>query len=98
MQNLVGNAGYGPEWLTSPVNVPPAQARVRRPTALPFSGPLLGVERCGRPLRTPVARHLILKLQPGILPFPVLRFWGKNTMAYAGAVAIYRDLPTTTRL
>ena len=27
---------------------------------------------------------LRMRLQPGICPFPVLGFWGKNTMPYAG--------------
>ena len=39
-----------------------------------------------------------MKLQPGILPFPALSFWGKTTMAYAGTMTFYgisRQLPVS---
>ena len=40
-----------------------------------------------------------MKLQPGIFPFPVLGFWGKNAMPYAGIMAyagIFRPLPVSS--
>ena len=41
---------------------------------------------------------LTMKLQPAIRQFPVLGFWGKSTMAYAGIMAFYRDLPPATSI
>ena len=35
-------------------------------------------------------------VQPGICPFPVLGFWGKNTMPHAGTMAYRRYFPSTT--
>ena len=38
--------------------------------------------------------------QPGTFPFPVLEFWGKNTirMSYTGTMAYCRDFPSTTSI
>ena len=47
-----------------------------------------GVTRVDEP------KLLRMKLQPGILPFLILGL-GRNTMAYAGTMTLYRDLPST---
>ena len=39
---------------------------------------------------------LRMRLQSGIFLFPVLGFWGKHTMVYAGTMAYRRDLSSTT--
>ena len=52
----------------------------------------------GAPPRHKQGITLGMKLQPGICPFPVLGFWGKNTMPYAGTMAYRRYFPSTTSI
>ena len=41
---------------------------------------------------------LSMKLQPAIRPFPVLGFWRKNTMPYAGIMAYRRYFLSSTSI